>query len=190
MRAAARATIWALAAVASTSHVVQGQAFNFRVGGSFTKLVQEGASFTNTTGLTAGISFDIPAHGLPLRIGVNWVRKHDSAEYVEVPALVLVNLPARAFAGVGLSVGIRSGGVPPCNGGGEPCLPRELSQPRRPVGRFDLSGAVVAGFAVALSDKLLYRLEVMYLHGLVEYDSLGGKPRALLATMGIGIPLG
>ena len=179
----------ALAAFACVSHAAEGQTVNLRAGSSFTKLVQDRASYTNTTGFTAGISLDIPAPGLPLRIGASWVRKHESAEHIEIPALVLFNLlRAHAFAGVGLSVGIRTGGVAPC-GAGEPCPPPKLSQPRTPVARFDLSGAVAAGFKMPLSDTLSYGLEVVYLHGLVEYDSLDGKPRALLATMGIGIPL-
>ena len=189
MSVSGRAMIWALAAFACASHAAEGQTVNLRAGGSFTKLVQDRASYTNTTDFTAGISLDIPAPGLPLRIGATWVRKHESAEHIEVPALVLFGWRAHAFAGVGLSFGIRTGGIAPC-GTGEPCPPPELSRPRTPVGRFDLSGAVTAGFRFPLSDTLSYGLEVVYLHGLVEYDSLDGKPRTFLATMGIGIPLG
>ncbi len=222
MRTVSRATVAALVAAASLNEAapLQGQqSVNFRVGGSVAKLVS-GRSTNTSTGFTGGISFDIPAEGMPFRIGASWVRKDNSAEYVEVPALMLIasdlgKFSARVFTAVGVSVGIRAGGITPCSrtdepyntsrmvrsaplalpgsGGGssEPCPPPGLyPPPRKPVERFDLSGAIGAGFTVPLTVGLSYGMEVMYLHGFTELDALDGKSRTFLATAGIGIPLG
>lgn len=81
-----RAIIWTLAVFACASHAAEGQTVNLRAGGSFTKLVQDRESYRNTTDFTAGISLDIPAPGLPFRIGATWVRKHESAEHIEIAA--------------------------------------------------------------------------------------------------------
>ena len=198
---------------------LQGQMVNFRAGLARAQFVTEAIRNVNTsTGFTGGISFDIPAEGMPFRIGASWVRKDTSAEYVEIPALLLIasdlgSVGASVFTAVGVSVGIRTGGITPCSrtdanntlrmaqstalawsdgvgGSSDPCPPPGLSPPRKPVGRFDFSGAIGAGFTVPLTASLSYGMDVMYLHGFAELRRPETKSRTLLATTGIGFPLG
>ena len=199
---------------------LQGQTVNFRAGVSRAQFVTEAIRNVNTsTGFTGGISLDIPAEGMPFRIGASWVRKDTSAEYVEIPVLLLIasdlgSVSASVFTAVGVPVGIRTGGITPCSrtdepyntsrmarstalawsgsvgGFSDPCPPLGLYPLGKPVERFDFSGAIGAGFTVPPTASLSYGMAVVYLHGFAELDGPETKSRTFLATTGIGIPLG
>ncbi len=181
---------------------LHAQTVNFRAGGSLAKFHDAGAGNDQESiaGFTGGISVDIPAGGVAIRAGANWVRKGShvevggqgvaielNADYIEIPALLLIGTDGRndsphAFAAMGVSAGIRRSCTGTVQGITRDCEPG--------VKDYDLSGAIGGGFTVPLSFSLNFGMEVLYLHGLAGIDEDDTRTRTLTATAGFGFPLG
>ena len=179
------------------------QTVNFRAGGSLAKLtmLEEGTNQEAVRGFTGGISFDNPAGGVAIRAGANWVRKGSrvevggqgvaielNADYIEIPALLLIgtdggNDSPHAFAALGVSAGIRRSCTGTVQGITRDCEPGDVED-------YDVSGAIGGGFTVPLSFSLNFGMEVLYLYGIAGIDEDDTRTRTLTATAGFGIPLG
>ena len=183
---------------------LHAQTVQLRAGGSLARLTtfEQALKPESTTGFTGGFYLDLPAGPVALRTGANWVSKGArvslpieatsvaielDAEYVEVPALLLIGTNAgndspKAFAAVGVSAGIRTSCSVTAAGVENECETGAVK-------RFDISGAVGAGVTIPLTFSLSLGMEVMYLHGLAGISDDDDKTRTFLATAGIGIPL-
>ena len=145
---------------------LHAQTVQLRAGGSLARLTtfEQALKPESTTGFTGGLYLDLPAGPVALRTGATWVSKGArvslpieatsvaielNAEYVEVPALLLIGTNAgndspKAFAAAGVENQCETGAAK----------------------RFDVSGAIGAGVAIPLTFSLSLGMEFMYLHGL------------------------